>query len=84
MIAKLPGGKKFMGDNLEIVCLLQAAELERLNDFLESYKIKYPMVHVGSEIWKGISWTGIPMRSRSRSSSRRLRIWISTKDRTKN
>jgi hypothetical protein len=28
MIAKLPGGKtKFMGDNLEIVCLFQAAEI---------------------------------------------------------
>jgi hypothetical protein len=31
MIAKLPGDKKkFMGDHLEIVCLLQAAEIERL------------------------------------------------------
>lgn len=31
MIAKVPGDKKnFMGDYLEIVCLFQAAEIERL------------------------------------------------------
>jgi len=28
MIARLPGGKtKFMGDNLEMICLFQAAEI---------------------------------------------------------
>jgi hypothetical protein len=31
MIARLPGERQhFMGDNLEIVCLLQSAEIERL------------------------------------------------------
>lgn len=27
LIAKLPGDSKFMGDNLELVCLFQAAEI---------------------------------------------------------
>ncbi len=27
MIAKLPGERKFMGGHLELVCLLQAAEI---------------------------------------------------------
>lgn len=35
MIAKLPGDKKFMGPHLELVCLLQAAEIERLCQYLE-------------------------------------------------
>lgn len=31
MIARLPGDRKiFMGNKLELVCLLQAAEIERL------------------------------------------------------
>jgi hypothetical protein len=31
MIAKLPGDKKiFMGEQLDLVCLFQAAEIERL------------------------------------------------------
>jgi hypothetical protein len=34
MIAQLPGEKQFLGAELEIVCLLQAAEIERLSDFL--------------------------------------------------
>lgn len=35
MIANLPGKtNNFMGDNLELVCLLQAAEIERLNQYL--------------------------------------------------
>lgn len=42
MIAKLPGEKKvFMGNNLEIVCLLQAAEVERLLDSLDDYRLRY-------------------------------------------
>jgi hypothetical protein len=41
MIARLPGGKtRFMGDNLEMVCLFQAAEIERLIDNLEDFKVK--------------------------------------------
>lgn len=32
LIAKVPGDRKvFMGDNLELVCLFQAAEIERLH-----------------------------------------------------
>ena len=42
MIAKLPGDKKvFLGNKLEVVCLLQAAEIERLALHLEEYKVKY-------------------------------------------
>ena len=40
MIAKMPGENKFMGDSLEVVLLMQAAEIERLNDNLEDYRIK--------------------------------------------
>jgi hypothetical protein len=31
MIAKFPGKKNFMGDHIELVCLLQAAEIERIS-----------------------------------------------------
>lgn len=30
-----------MGDHLDLVCLFQAAEIERLCEFLEDYKLKY-------------------------------------------
>jgi hypothetical protein len=41
MIAKMPGDKKvFMGDHLELVCLLQSAEIERITEFLDDYKLK--------------------------------------------
>ena len=30
---------------MELVCLLQAAEIERLSEFLEDYKLKYPNFH---------------------------------------
>jgi hypothetical protein len=30
MIQELPGSKNFMGSHLEVVCLMQAAEIERL------------------------------------------------------
>jgi hypothetical protein len=40
MIAKLPGNKVNMGQHLELVCLLQAAEIERLCEYLEEYKLK--------------------------------------------
>ena len=33
-----------MGENLELVCLLQAAEIERLIESLEEYKLKYKEV----------------------------------------
>ena len=35
MIAKFAGDNKFMGDNLELVVLFQAAEIERLTKSLE-------------------------------------------------
>jgi hypothetical protein len=42
MIQKLPGEEKiFMGDNLELVCLFQAAEIERLTLYLNEYVLKY-------------------------------------------
>lgn len=40
MIATFSGEKKFMGDNLEIVVLFQAAEIERLTKSLEEYRVK--------------------------------------------
>ena len=41
MIASLPGAKKVnMGNKLEMLCLLQAAEIERLSVSLEDYRVK--------------------------------------------
>ena len=40
MIAKLPGQRKAMGPHLELVCLLQAAEIERLCQCLEENTMK--------------------------------------------
>ena len=35
LIAKMPGDKKpFMGDNIELICFFQAAEIERLIEYL--------------------------------------------------
>lgn len=42
MIARLPDHpSKPMGQHLELVCLLQAAEIERLSDYLTEIKSKY-------------------------------------------
>jgi hypothetical protein len=42
LIAKLPGDRHiFMGDCLEMVCLFQAAEIERLIENLDEYRLKY-------------------------------------------
>ena len=42
MIAKLPNHpSKRMGPYLELVCLLQAAEIERLADFLAEIRARY-------------------------------------------
>ena len=47
MIAKLPGGKtRFMGENLELVCLFQAAEIERLIDNLDDYRLRYSTIYM--------------------------------------
>ena len=41
MMQNLPGaGVQPIGDHLEVVCLLQAAELERLAQYLEDFKLK--------------------------------------------
>ena len=41
MIAKFPGQQtRFMGEDLELVCLLQAAEIERLCDYLEDFRLR--------------------------------------------
>ena len=42
MIAKLPGKKNenFMGGHLELTCLFQAAEIERLHQYLNEYREK--------------------------------------------
>lgn len=41
MIAKLPGDdRNFMGGHLDLVCLFQAAEIERLCEYLDEYKLK--------------------------------------------
>jgi hypothetical protein len=53
MIAKLPGQRVNMGDHLELVCLLQAAEIERLCEYLEEYKLKYLLAYLGSVRWSG-------------------------------
>lgn len=42
LIAKLPGDNKiFMGEHLELVLLFQGAEIERLIESLNDYKLKY-------------------------------------------
>lgn len=49
MIARLPGENKTnMGEHLEIVCLFQAAEIERLIDNLEDYKLRFFTIYLGS------------------------------------
>ena len=48
MIARLPGeNKQNMGEHLEIVCLLQAAEIERLIDNLDDYKLRSLSFYLG-------------------------------------
>lgn len=65
MIAKVPGDKKnFMGDHLELVCLFQAAEIERLCEFLEDFRQKYIWSDNNIDIdkLKGFILIGIRMR----------------------
>lgn len=49
MIAKLPGQRNFMGSHLELICLLQAAEIERLSICLEEHRLKYFPFDLDSE-----------------------------------
>lgn len=68
IIAKLPGDKKvFMGNKLEILCLLQAAEIERLALNLDDYRAKYPFRHSDCGRSRRATSTATPTRSRSRS-----------------
>jgi hypothetical protein len=64
MIAKLPGETKFMGPHLEIICLLQAAEIERLCLFLEEYKVKYKYHYSEYDRARGCNWTATPTKYR--------------------
>lgn len=76
MIAKLPGQRNFMGSHLELICLLQAAEIERLSICLEEHRLKYFLFDLDSESNK--EWVSIvtPMRCRSRSSLKSYRWTI--------
>jgi hypothetical protein len=62
MIAKLPGRKNFMGPHLELVCLLQAAEIERLIENLEDYKVKYNPNNLDIAKMKEYLWIDILMK----------------------
>lgn len=69
MIAKLPGDKKmFMGDNLEIVVLFQAAEIERLIENLDEYKLKYPPPNPDTSRSSAENSIGTPTKFKSNSS----------------
>lgn len=56
-----------MGDHLEVICLFQAAEIERLTDFLEIYKFKYGSLNEDSKISRESNSIVTPMRSRSKN-----------------
>ena len=65
MIARIPGeNKTFMGEHVEIVCLLQAAEIERLIDSLEDYKLRCLAYYTDSRSFKREIWTGIVTKFR--------------------
>lgn len=70
MIAKLPGSRKnFMGSHLEIVCLLQSAEIERLCEFLDDYKYRYYLkFKIDIEKLNVENLIGILMKSKSNNS----------------
>ena len=69
MIAKLPGVKnRFMGDNLEMICLFQAAEIERLIDNLDDYRLRY-LLGLNLDIKKLRRKILIDTLSKSKSSS---------------
>lgn len=68
MIARLPGeSQNFMGEHLEIVCLLQAAEIERLIDNLDDYKLRYCPFNLDSRRSRKRISIGTVTRSRSRN-----------------
>jgi hypothetical protein len=56
-----------MGEHMEIVCLLQAAEIERLIDNLDDYKLRYFHIYAGSRKSRSAIWTDTATRFRSKS-----------------
>lgn len=48
MIRHFPGKKVNLGQHLEVLVLLQTAEIERLTNNLHEYRIKYDYHHIGS------------------------------------
>lgn len=56
-----------MGDNLELICLFQAAEIERLIDNLDQYKLKYNLLDLDTKKLKRNNQIVIHMRFRSES-----------------
>lgn len=67
-IARLPGEKKrFMGENLEIICLFQAAEIERLIDNLDDFRLRYYWAYLDINKLKRKSLIDIRSRSKSKS-----------------
>ena len=68
MIARLPGENKTnMGEHLEIVCLFQAAEIERLIDNLEDYKLRFFTIYLGSRKSRKKNLIGTVIKFRSNS-----------------
>lgn len=68
MIARLPNDRRpFMGNRLELVCLLQAAEIERLAAALEEYRLRLVSPHADTRWSNAASSTATPTRCRSRS-----------------
>jgi|688.fasta_scaffold487363_1 hypothetical protein len=68
MIARLPGENKTnMGEHLEIVCLFQAAEIERLIDNLEDYKLRLFIIYLGLRKSRKKNLTGTAIKFRSNS-----------------
>lgn len=68
MIARLPGEKRnFMGDNLEIVCLFQAAEIERLIDNLDDFRLKYQPFYLDIKKWRKRIWIDTHLKFRLRN-----------------
>ena len=68
MIAKLPGDSdNFMGANIELVCLLQAAEIERLIESLDDYKLRWAFNNLDTRKLKQESWIGTVMKFRSKN-----------------
>jgi hypothetical protein len=53
-----------MGQHLELVCLLQAAEIERLIDSLDEYKLRFFVLYIDINKLKRRNWTDTAMKFR--------------------